>query len=195
MGGDGLKKMVQFFGLVFLITVFTALLLIPTRADNDLIGTVCAKTTDKNFCTTNLYRQWNLKRSVVERNLNGLLYISCDYCKNITQETSLQINEIMRVVGNPVAKMVLELCKNKYQEAENSFFKAVELTANRKIGHAMANVRDGKNKVDECDNVQNSTLLFRSHRDIAKFVEILRKFMSPSHGTNFALSSPIASFI
>ncbi|XP_050211921.1 uncharacterized protein LOC126662077 [Mercurialis annua] len=181
--------MAHFFGSIFLIIVFIALLPIltqanipfikfnntgnapMTQADIKLITKTCSTTTDPGYCRSILNRL--LQRKDVEKDLYGFLFLTCEFSWKTVQTTRLKLYDLMREAGeNPIARMVVELCKNKYEEAENSFRAAVGLAKNRYSKDAMVNVMDGQNKVNDCDRVQNTTLLFISHREIVKLVDI-----------------------
>ncbi|XP_050211923.1 uncharacterized protein LOC126662078 [Mercurialis annua] len=169
--------MANFFWSVSLITVFIALLPILTQADVKLINNICNTTMDSGNCRSILNTQ--LQRKDVEKGIYGLLYISCEYTRNVAQITWSNINYLVRDAGkNPVALMIVKLCQSKYREATESFSVAMNITKHHDSRQAVSHIRNGLEKVNECNQVQHSTLLLNSYQKIVKSTDISFKVAS-----------------
>ncbi|WCJ18611.1 Plant invertase/pectin methylesterase inhibitor superfamily protein [Euphorbia peplus] len=133
--------------LILLLLMFN--FVVETKGDRELVEKICKQTQDYNFCTTTFDKD---NRSYVF-DLNGLVMLICSFTLSQTRSTSDTIPTIAGTITDPVGKTRIDLCESDYHFAILRFSEALRAAINRAYGDVIDRVRDGTNKVIECENV------------------------------------------
>ncbi|KAG6785003.1 hypothetical protein POTOM_010723 [Populus tomentosa] len=120
-----------------------------TKADAALVQSICKESQDPDFCNRTLAAD----PRVAAASMDGLAMLSILLTIDQLQTTSDNIASIHGQTSDPVGKQRLGVCQTDYTDALGQFRRASSSSDARAYWDVIDRVRDGTNKVIDCENI------------------------------------------
>ncbi|KAJ6710639.1 PECTINESTERASE INHIBITOR-LIKE [Salix koriyanagi] len=119
------------------------------KAGVALVQSLCNESQDPDFCNRTLATDPRVEAA----NMDGLALISISLTIDQVQTTSDSIASIRGQVSDPIGKQRIEVCQADYTDALRQFRGAFSSSDGKAYWDVIDRVRDGTNKVIDCENI------------------------------------------
>ncbi|KAF9688191.1 hypothetical protein SADUNF_Sadunf02G0171400 [Salix dunnii] len=120
-----------------------------TKADAALVQSLCKESQDPDFCNRTLAADPRVEAA----NMDGLALISISLTVDQVQTTSDSIASILGQISDTIGKRRLGVCQTDYTDALGQFRSAFSSSDAKAYWDVIDRVRDGTNKVIDCENI------------------------------------------